>query len=174
MWFAGEVHGRRRWWLGGGFALLLAVVGGVLFWFQPQKLVLDTRVEESAPTTALANAAPAAAAAVEVGGTFASIDHATSGAVRVVDGGDGTRVVRLEGLATDNGPDLYLYLSANPADGTEQAFDDEFVSLGRLKGNQGDQNYEVPDDVDLSRYASVVIWCDRFNSAFGAAPLASS
>ena len=78
--------------------------------------------------------------------------------------------MRLEGLDTDNGPDLYLYLTANRADGDEGGFDDDYVNLGRLKGNQGDQNYELPTDTDLTRFATIVIWCDRFNSAFGSAP----
>ena len=47
------------------------------------------------------------------------------------------------------------------------------MSLGRLKGNQGDQNYEVPAGVDLDGFSSVVVWCDRFNSAFGAAALSA-
>jgi hypothetical protein len=51
-------------------------------------------------------------------------------------------------------------------------FDDgAYVDLGRLKGNRGDQNYPVPADVDLGRYRSVTIWCDRFNVSFGAAAL---
>ena len=165
--------GRRTWVVGGAvaFAVVLAVV---LFWFQPQQLLIDERVREAAP--APAQAAPDAPDAPDApselaSGSFTSLDHRTSGAVRVLPTDGGARIVRLEGLATDNGPDLYLYLSTNPADGEEQAFDDDFVSLGRLKGNQGDQNYEVPDGVDLARYASVVIWCDRFNSAFGAAAL---
>ena len=119
-------------------------------------------------TSAPATASPAAV----VAGTFVSLDHGTSGTVRVLDLGDGSRVVRLEELDTDNGPDLYLYLSTNTAGGSEQAFDDDYVSLGRLKGNQGNQNYDLPVGTDLSRYRSVVIWCDRFNSAFGAADLA--
>ena len=81
------------------------------------------------------------------------------------------RFVRLENLDTSNGPDLFVYLSANPFDGEEGAFDDDYVNLGRLQGNIGSQNYEIPANVDPFRYASVVIWCDRFNSAFGAAPL---
>ena len=154
--------GRLRWWLAGG-GVVVVVVAFVLFWFQPQKLVIDESVDEAAPVSAEV-----------VGGTFVSLDHATAGTVRVLDDGGGRRVVRLEGLATDNGPDLYLYLSTNPTDGEEQAFDDDFVSLGRLKGNQGDQNYELPAGVDLDRYSSVVIWCDRFNSAFGAAGLSDA
>jgi hypothetical protein len=88
--------------------------------------------------------------------------------------GGGARVVRLEDLDTSNGPDLFVYLSTNPTGGPEGAFDDDYVNLGRLKGNQGDQNYSLPADVDLKRFASVVIWCDRFDSAFGAADLAAA
>ena len=83
----------------------------------------------------------------------------------------GTRFVRLENLDTSNGPDLFVYISTNPPDGPEGQFDDEYINLGRLAGNVGNSNYVIPADTDLSRYASVVIWCDRFNSAFGAAAL---
>ena len=100
-----------------------------------------------------------------------SLDHGTSGTVSVLVGLDGTRFLRFEGLDTDNGPDLKVYLSANPHTGPEQAFDDVAVDLGRLTANKGDQNYVIGGDVDLSVFNSVVIWCDRFNSAFGAAPL---
>lgn len=104
-------------------------------------------------------------------GEFASIDHDTSGKALVVDIGDGTKVLRLEDLATDNGPDVFVYLSAAPISAGEKALDDDFVDLGGLKGNLGNQNYEVPDDVDLDRYKTVVIWCRRFSSGFGAADL---
>ena len=151
----------RAWLVGALTAAAAAVAAVVLVWFQPQQLLIDREVDEAAP--------PADDVA---SGAFVSLDHGTRGTARVLDVGDGARVVRLEGLATDNGPDLYVYLSANAVDGEEQAFDDDYVSLGRLKGNEGDQNYDVPAGVDVGRYASVVIWCDRFNSAFGAAPLA--
>ncbi len=45
------------------------------------------------------------------------------------------------------------------------------MDLGVLAGNLGNQNYEIPSDVDVSRYSSVVIWCDRFDVPFGASPL---
>lgn len=63
------------------------------------------------------------------------------------------------------------YLTTSRAAGPEDRFDDEYVSLGRLKGNAGDQNYEIPGDTDLGRFATVLIWCDRFDAAFGAADL---
>jgi hypothetical protein len=129
------------------------------------------------PTTAPAppTTVPPPAGPVELArGEFVSLDHGTSGAARILELAAGQRIVRLEGLDTDNGPDLYLYLTTNPASGDEGAFDDEHVNLGRLKGNQGDQNYELPAGTDLARFGTVVIWCDRFNSAFGAADLDSS
>jgi hypothetical protein len=118
------------------------------------------------PTSTAAPPPPAPAAT-----SFISIDHTTTGMVVLLADADGRRYVRFEDLATDNGPDLKVYLSTNTFDGPEGAFDDDFVDLGRLQGNLGSQNYEIPADVDLSRYRSVVIWCDRFNSAFGAAAL---
>jgi hypothetical protein len=178
-------------------ALVIALVVFVLVWFEPQKLFIDERVEDPLPTAApepAAQATPSTTTAtpspttdtpttttaepavpIDVArGTFISRGHGTSGTVRVLDVGDGTSVVRLEGLATDNGPDLYLYLTANPAAGDEGAFDDDHVNLGRLKGNLGDQNYDLPAGTDLTRYRTVVIWCDRFNSAFGAADLTAT
>ena len=186
----GEAPGprRRRRWPLVAAAVVAALVAFVLFWFQPQKLFIDDRVEEALPVATgdgsrTGDPEPSAGeSAVDsidrpveptelLRGEFVSLDHGTRGVVRVLEIGDGSHVVRLEGLDTDNGPDLYLYLTANPANGTESEFDDDHVNLGRLKGNQGDQNYELPPDVDVERYTTVVIWCDRFNSAFGAADL---
>jgi type II secretory pathway pseudopilin PulG len=119
--------------------------------------------DTTVPTTAVVTEPPSAG--------LVSLDHGTSGTVQLLADASGRRFVRILDLATDNGPDLKVYLSANPVDGPEGAFDDEFVDLGRLQGNLGSQNYEIPADVDLARFRSVVIWCDRFNSAFGAAAL---
>jgi hypothetical protein len=176
----------RRWLWVGGIASV-ALIAFVLVWFQPQKLFIDERVDEPLPVVTAGDPAPAAEApapdppaeaaapvatpAELARGAFMSRDHSTTGVARVLDVGGGRRVVRLEGLDTSNGPDLYLYLSANPAGGPEGAFDDDYVSLGRLKGNQGDQNYDLPVGTDLARVPTVVIWCDRFDSAFGAVEL---
>lgn len=164
-----------------GAVALVAAAAVVLVWFQPQKLLIDESVDDAAPVAAGPTVddepgdrpvTTVTTGTIEVTvGEFVSLDHRTTGTLRVLDLGNGSRVVRLEGLQTDNGPDLYLYVTTSPVDGDEGDFDDEFVNLGRLKGNQGDQNYDLPAEVDLAGYASVVIWCDRFDSAFGAAPL---
>ena len=130
---------------------------------------------ERPPADGSAGRRPSAPAAQPVDlatGSFVSREHETVGTARVVQLPDGQVIVRLEGFETSNGPALYVYLSQNPADGTEAAFDDEFVDLGALKGNVGDQNYVVPAGVDAVAFTSVVIWCDRFDAAFGAADLA--
>jgi hypothetical protein len=101
-------------------------------------------------------------------GAFVSLDHPTSGTALVVIQPDGSRVLRFEALDTDNGPDLRVVLStAAPGAGDY----DELVELGRLKGNVGSQNYEIPADIDLTSIRSVVIWCERFSSPFGEAPI---
>jgi hypothetical protein len=129
--------------------------------------VPTTTVPETTPATVASTTLPP----IPIGGAFSSLDHGTSGTVVLLEDEAGTRFVRLQDLDTSNGPDLYLYMSTNPPDGPEGQFDDDFVNLGRLEGNVGSSNYVVPPGTDISRYASVVIWCDRFDSAFGAAPL---
>ncbi|MGY1711167.1 DM13 domain-containing protein [Geodermatophilus sp. SYSU D00758] len=169
---------RRRTWIGSAALLLVAVGAFVLVWFQPQKLLYDTAVAEALPSAAGAAGAAGGGSVAEARepvelarGTFVSHEHATTGSVRVLRLPDGQVVVRLEGLDTSNGPDLYVYLSATPADGDRATVDEEFVDLGRLKGNVGDQNYAVPAGVDPADWASVVIWCERFRASFGAADL---
>jgi hypothetical protein len=187
---SGLVLGRRwRVWLWSGIGAMAVLIAFVLFWFQPQKLFIDERVVEAVPTvppapttmpgsaasTSVPTTVPATQEPVDVArGEFVSLDHGTTGVARVIELADDRRYVRLEGLDTSNGPDLYVYVTTNPSAGDEDAFDDDFVNLGRLKGNQGDQNYELPTGIDLDRFTTVVIWCDRFNSAFGAADLVST
>jgi hypothetical protein len=174
---------RRRTWIWLVAAVLVVLAAVTLIWFQPQKLFYDDRVDEALPSVAAAptddggpgtDAGGGAASAQPVelaSGEFVSREHETRGTVRVLLLPDGQQIVRLEGFETSNGPSLFVYLSQNPADGEEAAFDDEYFDLGGLKGNIGDQNYVVPPEVDPTGYVSVVIWCDRFDAAFGAADL---
>ena len=108
----------------------------------------------------------------EVSSVFVDRSHPTSGDVTVLSGADGRRVLRFENFKTDNGPDLDVYLSAAAPDAPASEFDDDFINLGDLKGNIGNQNYEIPLEVDLEHYSTVVIWCVRFGVAFGVADLA--
>ena len=100
-----------------------------------------------------------------------SLEHETRGTAKIIQLEDGRRLLRLEDLETSNGPDLRVYLSEIPESDDWHAYGERYVDLGALKGNLGNQNYEIPTDMDLSRYKSAVIWCRRFTVGFGVAGL---
>ena len=91
--------------------------------------------------------------------------HNAEGIAKVVPLQGGSNVLRLENLHVTNGPDLYVYLATD-----ESASD--FVSLGKLKANNGNQNYDIPSETDLTKYNTVLIWCRPFSVLFGSAELA--
>lgn len=107
-------------------------------------------------------------------GTFHGKVHSTSGRATVYQEENGKLVLRLTNFKTSNGPDVHVILIA-----VKDADDDanflksgvERVELGSLKGNEGDQNYDIPSGTDLSKFQTVSIYCERFNANFGAAPL---
>ena len=90
--------------------------------------------------------------------------HNAEGLAKVIVLDEGNSILRLENFRATNGPDLYVYLS------TDKSASD-FVSLGRLKGNIGNQNYEIPEGTELSKYDTVLIWCRAFSVLFGSAEL---
>jgi hypothetical protein len=120
----------------------------------------------AAPATQPAAPAAPGEIATEFAGDFRSLDHPTSGRAVVLGNGTGQRFLRFEDFETDNGPDLNVYL-VNSSTGDVS----DYVDLGDLRGNVGEQNYEIPEGVDLSVYDTVVIWCVRFSSPFGDALL---
>ncbi|MEV1052190.1 DM13 domain-containing protein [Streptomyces sp. NPDC049887] len=172
-----------------GLVVVAVVAVAGLYWFQPWKLWVDETVREELPAAApaspdgpgaSADTAPAVPSAPEVlaTGSFISHEHATNGSVKIVRLADGSRTLRIEGLDTSSGPDLRVWLTDAPVkegkDGWHVFDDGQYVSLGKLKGNKGDQNYPLPADADLNRLTSVTIWCDRFDVSFGAAELAKA
>ena len=78
-------------------------------------------------------------------------------------------MLTLTNFEVDNGPDLRVYLVAGPA--RDESEVDDFEDLGALKGNKGNQQYELPPQLDLARYSTVVIWCRAFSVNFARAPL---
>ena len=107
-----------------------------------------------------------------VSGTFESRNRYTvTGGAAVFELADGSRTLRLEPFESTNGPDLYVYLTAADHADSDDQLDADFVDLGDLRGNVGNQNYDIPSEVDLAVYDTVVIWCRRFTTSFGAADL---
>jgi hypothetical protein len=92
--------------------------------------------------------------------------HNAEGYVKILTLLDGSQILRLEDFRSTNGPDVHLYLSTD-----KQA--SNFIDLGRLKANNGDQNYQIPIDTDFNKYKYVLIWCQPFSVLFGSAQLSS-
>jgi hypothetical protein len=170
-------------------ALLVAlVVLAVGLWaFQPWKIWTKSYGDESLPvgTGASAPAQPGGAPAQAgqtrtlASGPFKSYEHTTTGTAKIVEIA-GKPYLRLENFDTSDGPDVRVYLSQKRYDigsdkyGREfEGSAPEFIELGKLKFTTGNQNYEIPAGINPADYQSAVIWCDRFNVAFGAAPIKS-
>jgi len=111
--------------------------------------------------------------AVETG-TFHGKVHSTSGRATIYRAENGKLVLRLTNFKTSNGPDVHVILiAAKDADDDANFLksNTKRVELGKLKGNEGDQNYEIPNGTDLGKFQTVSIYCERFNANFGAAAL---
>lgn len=148
--------------------VLVLVVGAGWYAFRPERLFINQKVNEQFPTASAANNQLAS-------GQFHSGAHETKGMAAVFQLADGKKTLRLTDFATSNGPDVHVYLVAAPdATDNDAVTKAGFVDLGSLKGNIGDQNYELPANADLAKYRAVTIWCKRFSVNFGTAPLNSS
>jgi hypothetical protein len=122
----------------------------------------NSTVNENVSITMTNNTEPLMGNFVGAGDGF----HNVEGVAKIITLADGKTFLRLENLKATNGPDLYVYLSTG-----KDASD--IVNLGRLKGNIGNQNYEIPAGTDLSKYNTVLIWCKAFSTLFGSANLSS-
>jgi hypothetical protein len=139
--------------------------------FRPELLFIDKTVNEEFP-------GGAAIASIERGpmavtrGSFKSLAHETRGTASIYQLPDGKRTLRLTEFETSNGPDVHVYLTtAEIEKGSDAIKEAGFVDLGSMKGNKGDQNYDIPADVDLNKFKNVTIWCARFGVNFGQAAL---
>ena len=158
---------RRNWIIG---LVVLAGIGWYLF--RPELLFVNRRVNETLSATVSGAKTAVTAPLVLFSGRFHSVAHETRGTATVHQLADGQRVLRLTEFLTSNGPDVRVYLvAAGDARDNETVKKAGFVDLGKLKGNEGDQNYQIPADLDLSKYRAVTIWCRRFSVNFATAPL---
>jgi hypothetical protein len=159
---------RRR-----GIIIATATVVVIALWylFRPELLFIDKHVDE-AFSGANASSTETTPPRTVAHGSFHGVAHETKGAAAIYELANGNHLLRLTSFATSNGPDVHVVLG-KAADASDNAAvsDGGYLDLGSLKGNIGDQNYEIPTDVNLSAYKSVTIWCKRFSVNFGTAPL---
>ena len=147
--------------------VVLMIVGGAWYAFRPERLFINQKVNEQFPTASAANAPVKLSQ-----GQFHNGAHETKGTATIFQAADGQKTLRLSDFQTSNGPDVHVYLiAAEDAKDSETVKRVGFLELGSLKGNIGDQNYDLPANVDLAKYRAVTIWCNRFSVNFGTAPL---
>lgn len=174
--------------------VIAVIVGLPVAWYLLSPLWINVRVNETLPTalpthmiaqatqamstamaepdTVMKEAMPEAEMSLLAQGSFYNLFHLGSGQALVYQLADGSRILRLQDFEVDNGPELHVYLFPNDPVTTSIGVEiSGSYDLGHLKGNIGDQNYEIPADLDLSQFKSVVIWCQPFRVTFIAAPL---
>jgi hypothetical protein len=172
-----------------GALIVLLVVGLPIGWYLGSPLFIRTSLVEPAPsnvpaspiasvapvatTSPVTTAAPTTPAASQSAatrtGSFTGADefHFGSGTASLIETSPGTWTVRFEEFSVRNGPDLYVYLSPDPA-----GYADGAVELGTLRATDGSFNTDVPPGTDVAAMRSVVIWCKQFAVQFAVAPLA--
>jgi electron transfer DM13 len=157
-----------RWPVLGSYLATAAVAGAYL----GSSVVVDDVVHERVATAPpIAGDAPRGAEPRNVrlrSGRFESVRHPATGAATAIRLARGGRVLTLTDFEVDNGPDLRLYLVAGPARSEDEVRD--YVDLGALKGNRGDQQYKLPAGLDLDHYPTAVVWCRAFSVLFARAP----
>jgi len=149
-------------------AVGLPVLVAAWWAFRPEKLWINEKVNEPAPFASTTDPQPLYTGRLE------GKAHQTNGRATIYKSSDGKQYLRLTDFTTSKGPDVHVVLARSDDKGLEQeivkgALDS--VELGSLKGNQGDQNYDLPESADLTNYRAVVIYCERFHTIFGVAKL---
>jgi hypothetical protein len=136
--------------------------------FRPEKLWINQKVDEPAPFASTVDPQPLYTGRLE------GKAHQTSGRATIYKSSDGKQYLRLTDFTTSNGPDVHVLLARGDDPGLRQEIvkgNLDSVELGSLKGNQGDQNYDLPANTDAAKYSAVVIYCERFHAIFGLAKL---
>jgi hypothetical protein len=166
------MHAQTSSWLSRKKWILIAVAVPLLiawWWaFRPEKLWINQRVSEPAPFANGGDPQPLYTGRLE------GKAHQTSGRATIYRAPDGKKYLRLTDFTTSNGPDVHVILARSGDEDLKKDIVKErldSVELGSLKANQGDQNYDLTESLDLQKYNAVVIYCERFHAVFGVAAL---
>lgn len=146
---------------------VLVLVG--IYYFGFHTYFVEDRVSEELPQMTPSGQQPVSQEPrIIKQGNFVDADffHKGSGNAYILEYPDARKILRFENFETVNGPDLYVYISksSNPTSDLKDL--GEYIDLGRLKGNIGDQNYDLPQNISITDYQSAVIWCKKFGVLF--------
>jgi Electron transfer DM13 len=155
---------RRKWILATAGFLVLA---GLWWAFRPEKLWIDAKVNEPAPFDTNGDPQPI------LTGRFKGTAQ-TSGRANIYKKPGGGEYLQLNDFTAPDGPDVHVLLARSDDPSLAQSVvkgDIDGIDIGRLKSNQGDQNYDLPGATDLSKYDAVIIYGERSRGVFGLAKL---
>lgn len=152
-----------------GIGIPLVAVAWVLF--RPELLFVNQKVNETLPVGI--GSASSAMSMILASGTFSSQAHETKGTAEVAET-NGKNFLQLRDFTTSNGPDVHIYLVKGDSADAGKVLGSGFIDLGPIKGNIGNQAYEIPTGTNLDEYGAVSVWCKRFNVGFGGAILAKA
>jgi hypothetical protein len=151
----------------GTFLATAALCTAAFAWTSLRDKTVNEKVPVGVPASAVTKNAPKPQNVAVASGKFKVADEGSAkGTATVIKRAAGGRVLTLTHFAVNNGPDLRVYLA--PGNGKDVG---DRIDLGGLKGNKGNQKYDVPASADIGRYRTVVIWCRSFTVAFARAEL---
>lgn len=142
---------------------------------EAQQALEEAAMEAAAalPDQQMDEAMPAQPVAIVQGQLQGADDfHQGTGTATIYQVPESGHILRFEDFEVTNGPDLHVLLASNPTPTDHDSLGD-YIDLGSLKGNIGNQNYEIPSDTDVSQFQSVVIYCQPFSVVFATATLGS-
>jgi hypothetical protein len=166
-----------KWWVRGTFLVTAVACGAAFAWTSLRDEKVNEKVAIGVPAAALDPAGPVIEnesqpipkvnVALARGPFEVADEGSASGTATLIKKASGDRVLTLTDFEVANGPDLRVYLV--PGDGKDTG---DKIDLGSLKGNIGNQQYDVPGDAETpAKYRTVVIWCRSFSVAFARATL---
>lgn len=82
---------------------------------------------------------------------------------------DDRKLLRLENFQVVNGPELLVALSTHENPLTPADLGRDYIDLGPLRTATGNLNYDIPSELNVSRYRSVVIYDRTYGVLFAVA-----
>lgn len=140
--------------------IVIVILASVIYFTGLYTYFVRTEVQEFLPSPSVS-----ASSRVLQSGTFGEVDfiHKGSGEAKLVEIDD-RQILRFENFNVVSGPDLYVYLSKSEQPTGDIRSLGDYLDLGRLKGTMGNQNYEIPYEVE--GYKTAVVWCKRYGALF--------
>ena len=104
--------------------------------------------------------------------TWTKRSQKIKGTWQIVETDAGTFLELDDAFKTRNAPDLKLFLSPHAADEVNaRNATAGSVLISKLKKAKGAQRYEIPADIDLSQFQTLVLHCEAYTKLWGVSAL---